>query len=252
MIIAFSGSKQAGKNTCANYMLGTILWMSGIVRETYQINKKGELLVSDIFGDKTKNGVFDTRLNSPSFQAFLKDHVFPLVKIYSFADPLKQLCHNMFGIDEQLLWGTDEDKNTLTNLTWANMPGIIDAENKKSKYMTVREVVEYVGTDIFRKMNDNIWIDALIRQIRKDNSLFPIITDCRFPNEVEAIQTHQGKVIRLSRGLESPHISNNALKDYKSFDYFINNKQMTIVEQNKVLDSIMKELEIHKFFKVEV
>jgi len=43
--------------------------------------------------------------------------------IYSFADPLKKdVCINILGLTERQCYGTDADKNTLTNLRWENMP----------------------------------------------------------------------------------------------------------------------------------
>jgi hypothetical protein len=243
MIIAFSGRKTAGKNTC-NYVFGTILWMAGIVKNTYKINDKGDLLVSDIFGDTSKNGVFDVKLESPSFQDFLFKEVFPIVKMYSFADPLKEMCRDILGIDSHLLWGTNDHKNTLTNLKWEDVP----TKTNKKGYMTVRETLEYVGTDLFRKMYQNIWCDALMRKIRSDNSMFAIITDARFENEFEAIQNNGGKVLKLTRGIAG---EKNDVDTYNNYDYIIDNENLTIPEQNTEIDKILKEIRLHNLFGIK-
>jgi hypothetical protein len=244
MIIAFSGRKTAGKNTCGNYVFGTILWMAGIVKNTYKINDKGELLVSDIFGNTSKNGVFDIKLESPSFQDFLNKEVFPIVKMYSYADPLKEMCRDILGIDPHLLWGTNDNKNTSTNLKWEDIP----TKTSKQGYMTVREVLEYVGTDLFRKMYQNVWSDALMRKIKNDNSMFAIITDARFENEFETIQNNGGKVLKLTRGIAG---EKNDVDKYNNYDYIIDNKDLTIPQQNAEIDKILKEIRLHNLFGIK-
>jgi len=52
-----------------------------------------------------------------------------------------------------------------------------------------------------------------------------IITDCRFPNEAEAIKKRGGILVRIQRdGIKpiNPHISETALDGF-SFDYVIKN-----------------------------
>ena len=69
----------------------------------------------------------------------------------------------------------------------------------------------------------------------------PIICDCRFPNEVSGIQDAGGKVIKLTRGEGSgdSHSSETALDkqqyDWSNFDCIIDNKQIALAEQNKLL-----------------
>ena len=69
--------------------------------------------------------------------------------------------------------------------------------------MTAREVLQYVGTDVFRKMQHNVWADATVRLIEKENPTLALIADCRFPNEVEAIKNAGGIIIKLNRDTES-------------------------------------------------
>ncbi len=110
--------------------------------------------------------------------------------------------------------------------------------------MTAREVMQYVGTEIFRKMYGNVWIDSLIRRIEREDTHLAIVTDVRFPNEVEGIQKAEGKVIRLLRDPsdgKDQHDSETALDDYPlertektnyvGFDAYIDNKEMDIDEQ---------------------
>jgi hypothetical protein len=77
-----------------------------------------------------------------------------------------------------------------------------------------------------------------------------VITDCRFPNEIEAIQKANGKVIRLTRDITEPtdHISENILNqevfDWNKFDYVLDNQDIDILTQcHRVYDILTKEME---------
>lgn len=151
------------------------------------------------------------------------------VKIYNFADPLKQdICINILGLTKEQCYGTDEQKNELVNCYWNN------------KQLSAREVMQMVGTDMFRAMQKNVWSDATIRKILSENSSLALVADCRFPNEVEAIKNAGGIVIKLNRNpYNSDHASEIALDeniyDQSNFDLIINNQKLSIDEQNKAI-----------------
>lgn len=149
-------------------------------------------------------------------------------RIYNFADPLKKICMDILGLEYRQCYGSDEEKNELVNCFWDN------------KQLTAREVLQIVGTDMFRKMQNHVWSNATIRQILRDKPDMAIIADCRFPNEVTAIKNVGGIVIKLSRNpYHSDHTSEIALDpdryDQSLFDLVVDNDSMTIVEQNKIL-----------------
>lgn len=158
------------------------------------------------------------------------------VKIYNFADPLKQdICMNILGLTNNQCYGDDNDKNEFVNCYW---PGT-------SNRMTAREVMQYVGTDIFRKIQKNVWADATIHKIKKDNTDMALIADCRFPNEVEAVKNAGGIVIKLMRNIyNSDHDSETALDTDKyshdNFDLVIDNRHLTIDEQNNIIFSFLE------------
>ena len=158
-------------------------------------------------------------------------------KIYNFADPLKQLCIDIFGLTYNQCYGTDENKNELVDCCW---PGI-------DSKMTAREVLQYVGTDVFRAMQHNVWSSATIRLIQKEQPDIALIADCRFPNEVEAVKNAGGLVVKLNRNLyESTHASETALDatnyDQSNFDLTIANLNGGIDEKNNIIKNFL----IHK------
>jgi hypothetical protein len=146
-------------------------------------------------------------------------------KIYNFADPLKQdICMNIFGLSYKQCYGDDIDKNTLTGLVW------------EGRDLTAREVMQFVGTDVFRKMKNDVWASATINKISIEQPHIAVIADCRFPNEVQAVKDAGGMVIKLTRNpYNSDHASEIALDpsnyDHSNFDLVLNNDDINIEQQ---------------------
>lgn len=147
------------------------------------------------------------------------------IKIYNFADLLKNdVCMNILGLTYDQCYGTDDQKNELTNNYW------------DGNQLTAREVMQIIGTDIFRKMQLNVWADATLKRIEKEQPDLAIIADCRFPNEVEAVKNAKGTVIKLNRNpFNSNHASETALDvknfDNSKFDLVVFNQNLTIPQQ---------------------
>ena len=264
-IIGISGKKQSGKNTAINFIVGLHMTSLGLIRENFTITPQGELYISDINGDKDYEGVFDIMRGTPSMQIFLEDNLDDYLRVYSYADLLKQeVCMKILGLTYEQCFGTDAQKNSITYLKWEDMPGmttpteIVDCfmqacvdgdsyeslltEPLKTGLMTAREVMQYVGTNIFRKMYGNVWVDATIKRIKDEGSAVALICDVRFPNEVEGAQKAGGKVMRLTRNPhpEDNHSSEMALDNYTGFDTVIDNASSTIIEQNDLIYNTLK------------
>lgn len=160
------------------------------------------------------------------------------VVMYNFADPLKQdICMNMFGLTYIQCYGEDDSKNELVDAYW------------EGQQLTARNLMQLIGTDLFRKLNTNIWINALINKIKRSNHEIVIVSDCRFPNEVEAIKKHDGLVFRLNRNPhKSNHISESILDahcyDWNNFDSIISNEHMTVREQFEKLKKLILHFNI--------
>jgi hypothetical protein len=156
-------------------------------------------------------------------------------KIYSLADPLKQdICINLLGLTFEQCYGSDMDKNTLTDVQW------------DGKRLTAREVMQFVGTDLFRKMKHDVWINGMLNKIKNENLSLAICCDIRFVNEVERFKDIGGIVIKLTRNPHnSDHSSEIALDpnnyDQSNFDLVIDNHNMTIDEQCNVIKKFFYE-----------
>lgn len=156
--------------------------------------------------------------------------------IYNFADPLKKnICIDILGLTYDQCYGSDIQKNELVDCYW----------NKQQ--MTAREVMQFIGTDIFRNIQTNVWANATINKIYRDNMDLAVIADCRFPNEVSAIKQAGGCVIKLNRNpYKSNHESEIALDapgyDHSIFDLVIDNHNIGISEQNAIIGQFVAEL----------
>jgi hypothetical protein len=153
-------------------------------------------------------------------------------KIYNFADPLKTLCMDILGLEHKQCYGSDTDKNELVNCYW------------DGRQITAREVLQLVGTEMFRSLQKNVWSDATIRLIKKENPNLAIIADCRFPNEVEAIKNAGGLIIKLNRNpYHSSHASEIALDaenyDQQMFNLVIDNSDLNISQQNRIIHTFL-------------
>jgi len=120
---------------------------------------------------------------------FMKE--IPCCKIVRFADALKQIILDCFVPQE---WGWDH-------------PDDLDLDSRKNKMLpcgkTVRNLLQMVGTDWFRSIWPDCWVNAYQKTLTKASiqggAALILTPDVRFPNELKMIQQLGGHVIRLMR-----------------------------------------------------
>jgi hypothetical protein len=256
-IVAISGKKQAGKTTLANFLHGYELVRKGIIQE-FRISEEGKLVVNCVSEDSNGQpveslGILDLNSTSSEFYDYAEQMIWPHIKLYNFADSLKEICIGLFDIPSECVYGTDEQKNQIQeHLRWENMPGVIEPEQiglttHKSGPMTAREFMQFLGTDIMRRMYEPIWTKNCIKRIYSDNPEIAIIADCRFPNEADAIIQEDGLIIRLTRNIyECDHKSETALDSYSGFSSVLDNKNLSINESCEEFLKIAIQLGITK------
>lgn len=247
-IVALSGKKQSGKTTLANYLHGHEMKRHDVI-EKFFISPLGELVVNCTFHDENgkefeEMGVLDLQQHNEEFYQYAAKRIWPLVRCYNFADSLKEICVMLFNIPPECVYGTDEQKNQKQeHLLWENMPG----EFNKTGTMTARDFMQFFGTEIMRKIYEPIWLDNCFKRIAEDRPDIAVIADCRFMNEIKAVQNNGGKVVRLTR---SPHDSNHSSEidadNYDGFDAVIDNKDMTIEKSCDDFLKVLIEMDITK------
>lgn len=120
----------------------------------------------------------------------IKQHNF---KKISFAMPLKQITAIITGWPlEMILGGTPESRD------------FRETKIHPEFGMTCREILQEIGTDLFRQYFDpETWIKIAKRQIQDftNQGYNVVITDVRFENEAEMIKSLGGEVWNLKRDL---------------------------------------------------
>jgi len=180
----------------------------------------------------------------------------PNFEIKKFAGKLKQTASLLTGVSTEKFEDQEFKKLYMGeewnyfNTTFLEDIGKVDHHHQ----MTYREFLQKLGTDAMRDgLHVNVWINALFadyvpeikpggfQRILKDANGVAygyenevdlpnwIITDMRFPNEMEAVVKKSGVTIRIVRenltsfeNMLTPHSSETALDD-ADFDYTINN-----------------------------
>lgn len=112
----------------------------------------------------------------------------------SFASVLKDACADIFGWDRIMLEGkTSEDRHLRENVDewWAS--------RLKIQNFSPRYALQYVGTELFRDvLHKDIWVFALENTIQKYDRV--VISDVRFPNEIDMLKRLGGHVWSVRRG----------------------------------------------------
>lgn len=159
----------------------------------------------------------------------VRDHGF--VKV-ALADPLKRICKEVFGFTDEQLWGPSEKRNA-PDLRFPRHNGDLNTPAKSLAqwplYLTPRHALQQLGTEWGRHCYPNVWVDYALRiakelepfelhslivsylydpkrGVLKDTApVFPaargvVISDVRFPNEVDAIRAAGGVIWKTMHG----------------------------------------------------
>lgn len=157
----------------------------------------------------------------------------------ALADPIKEIIMIMFPKTKcDILYGKSENR-------YAKVPNA----SLNLEPITYRELLQYLGTEVGRNLNPNIWIDVLDYKKNKalsENKAMFIVSDVRFRNEFDHVKQNDYITIRIKRNIDNnmDHISESEQDEIldKEFDYVIYNicSKDDLEDQVK---SILKEIE---------
>ena len=120
-----------------------------------------------------------------------------------------------------------------------------------NKDETGRTMLQYVGTDVIRKQDENYWVRFVGEMLTFFNNKwdYVLIPDCRFPNEVDYLKKMGFDAVHMRvvrENFDSPltaeqqnHPSETALDDVTA-DYYINNNGSQKELQGKVIQWIVE------------
>jgi len=191
-------------------------------------------------------------------QDLCKKHNGPSFEQKAFAGKLKQTASLLTGIPVEKF--EDQDfKMTNLGSEWAR-PFYDKKSNVHYETITVRKFLQLLGTECMRMgLHVNTWVNALFAdyipvvkewdELGNDTLLeYPnwIITDMRFPNEMDAVVERKGITIRVTRPVKKSettprlHPSETSL-DNAEFDYEIINDGTLEDLVEKVRQILIKE-----------
>ena len=200
-LIALSGKIGSGKDEVFRMMNG----ISGGKYENKKFAYKLKLITSILIGcnvDQLENREFKEAYLPPHwnvyYRVFTEDPGMKMGSIYASQEELEDFYEN-FPIE------LDDSMNTCEKLT-------------------ARRILQLLGTEGCREViHPNVWVNALFADYQPESNW--IITDCRFPNEADAVKERGGVVIRIERHgrKQGGHASETALDNYTGFDHVIHN-----------------------------
>jgi hypothetical protein len=116
-------------------------------------------------------------------------------KRMSFAGALKDAVAAVFSWDRELLEGRTKESRA-----WRETVDGWWADKLDMPHLTPRWILQYWGTEVCRhNFHDNIWIRSVEHRLMRSTDNV-VISDVRFPNEIESIKDSGGLIIRTRRG----------------------------------------------------
>lgn len=248
-ILLITGKKQSGKSSLRNFLHGYVLQKQGII-DTFDLSTNGDLLVPTERNNEIVMGPLDLDQHNEEFYEYARENIWPYIKSYSFADYLKEISIELFGLTYEQCYGTDDDKNSFTDIRWSDISfalpprtvGELKRSHKFNEFLTGREFLENFGTKICRQISDFCWINKCLKDIKSENVPLAIICDGRFPNEISRSVEFGAKTIRLTRNpFNSQTTPETALDKWTDYDLKVDNRSMSLNDKNIfVLNNLIK------------
>lgn len=136
-------------------------------------------------------------------------------KRFAFADKLKLAVKKLNPIVDNELGRPFTLEDALTRE---------GPDRAKEMYPEYRRLLQVMGTEVGREMfGENFWVEQALRDVQENDRA--VFTDCRFPNEAQAIKDLGGEIWRINRpgfGPVNSHASEISLDDW-AFDLIIEN-----------------------------
>lgn len=113
-----------------------------------------------------------------------------------FAGPMKDFMVSVMGLPWSTVWGDDKAKQFITQYRWEDMPYRDEYTNicycrgvsPKYGFMTVREMLQYWGTEVFRRIDPSIHLKAYLKAVKRlGGGCLVRTSDVRYVNEAKLV-----------------------------------------------------------------
>ncbi|MFD6636737.1 hypothetical protein ACFWDN_13040 [Micromonospora chalcea] len=152
---------------------------------------------------------------------------------YSFADNVRKAALAIDPIIDVPTAGYPRLSEAVETLGWEHAKSLSD----------VRRLLQRLGTDAIRAMDEDFWVRQLIGQVEAETRPV-VVTDVRFPNEAAAIERLGGKLVRVVRpnwDSGDLHVSETAMDDWGTAYEVVNDSTL---EHLRALADLVAGLEL--------
>lgn len=132
----------------------------------------------------------------------------PSYKRISFANRLKDMTASLYQWDREMLEGLTEKARNKREQKDEHLSYLLNQD------ITPRNQLQLLGIALKEKIAPNIWAMLVKDEIVRNNYSNVVITDCRFPDEIEMIRSLNGMIIQVVR--------NNYYPDWYKLAYLEN------------------------------
>lgn len=164
----------------------------------------------------------------------------------AFADKLREVLYQLDPICGSFTTLTDLGNTRFESMTVQDVIKSYGWDGyKESKYgPEIRRLLQRLGTEAGRQtLWDSIWIDAALTSFDEDARV--VVTDCRFPNEAQAVKERGGVMWRVERqgvGPANAHASETGLDGWNEWDYMLLNNTDLECYQEVVRHAALSQL----------
>lgn len=154
------------------------------------------------------------------------------VRVIAYADFLKTILSKCFLLSPEQLYGNMKEA-PIEGLKM-NTGSLLESD----RCWTPRELLQYIGTDVFRKINPDCWVNVVRSKALYDSdAAHTIITDGRFPNEIDWVVERGGFHIHIERS-ERDFSNNNTHISETSLDNINCCDNTFVLHNNGTLDAL--------------
>jgi len=164
----------------------------------------------------------------------------------SFADMLKNSAAESIGMSRELLeWLKNEEDFIFTIMGPSDQVNLNQErlDELDQWQMTARQYLQWYGTEGHRVFfGDDIWVDAALPNDLDHSDRFIVVTDMRFPNEVQRVMDLGGVTVKVERDNKTRFAKHDSEQDIDHLmDYFIDNTK-GLSELEEEVQKFMREL----------
>jgi hypothetical protein len=174
MLIGITGLKRSGKDTAANHLadklgyvkIGFADALKDIIREHLSC-----VTITD-----------EDRETPQTFTVFTSELRKVAAKLSFDTDEMINLfVHEFSGYEQGVVFESLDD----VSYTY---------------HMAYRQVMQTFGTNVCRRINENIWVDCVEKKLMDNPKTDYVVTDIRFDNEAEMVNSLWGAIVEIKRG----------------------------------------------------